>query len=217
MEDPAAEISTVIHLLTQSPPSLQEETIERFFTPNAEFAHPFCRVWGYNGSRWAVKKIYQWYKIMSPHIDLEVRSVAYDEQNLKLYVSMFQIFSIWVVPFHTAPVSLTTVLTLTTDPGEETKGSIEVDGKKRYYIQKQEDLYQTSEFIKFVVPYGGELLVLMWHAFATLFSIVGVFALWPVMVAEERGWFNADYRVANRAREGVIDVLNNHVPDLKIT
>ncbi|KAL4798454.1 hypothetical protein BDV19DRAFT_357022 [Aspergillus venezuelensis] len=208
MEDPVNDISKVIHLLTQSPPSHQETTIDRFFTPNASFVHPFCRVWSYDGSRWAVKKIYQWYKIMSPHIDLTVNSVAYDKDNLRLYVSMHQVFSIWVIPFHTAPVNLTTVLSLTTDA--------DADGKKRYYITKQEDLYQTDEFIKFVVPYGGQLAVLMWHAFATLFSIMGVFVLYPVMFAEERGWFNFNYRVANRAREGFVDVLNNHVPDLKV-
>ncbi|KAL4808067.1 hypothetical protein BDV18DRAFT_134190 [Aspergillus unguis] len=220
MEDPVNEISTVIHLLTQSPPSLQESTIERFFTTNAEFVHPFCRIWSLSGSRWGVKKIYQWYKIMSPHIDLEVKSIAYDKENLKLYVSMSQLFSIWLVPFYAASVSLTTVLDLTTDPGERkdsTSNSAQKDSTRRYYIQKQEDFYQTSEFIKFVMPYGGQLLVMMWHAFASLFSILGVFALWPVMWAEERGWFDHHYRVANGAREGVVDVLNNHVPDLKIT
>ncbi|KAL4916182.1 hypothetical protein BDW62DRAFT_110135 [Aspergillus aurantiobrunneus] len=217
MEDPVAEIPRVISLLTQSPPTLQEETIDRFFTPTAEFVHPFCRIWSHNGSRWGLKKIYQWYKIMSPHIDLEIRSVAYDKENLKLYVSIFQVFSIWIIPFHAAPVSLTTVLDLTTDPGEDGKGSTQTDGKERYYIQKQEDFYQTSEFIKFVMPFGGQLLVMMWHAFASLFSIIGVFALWPIMLGEDRGYFNNNYRFVNNAREGVVDALNNHVPELKVT
>ncbi|KAL3434526.1 hypothetical protein BDV09DRAFT_169640 [Aspergillus tetrazonus] len=213
MEDPVAEISTVVHLLTQSPPSVQEETIDRFFTRDAEFIHPFCRIWKYNGSRWGVKKIYQWYKIMSPHIDLEVRSIAYDKDKLKLYLSMHQVFSIWIVPFHTAPVTLVTVLDLATDPGDGRQES--AGGKKQYYIRKQEDFYQTSEFIKFVVPYGGHMLVLMWHAFASLFSIMGVFLLWPVMWAEERGFFDYHYRIANGAREGVVGALNNHVSNLK--
>lgn len=212
-----AEVPTVIHLLTQSPPSVQEETIDRFFTPDASFAHPFCRIWRHNGSRWGVKKIYQWYKIMSPHIELDVRSVAYDKENLKLYVNVFQIFSIWLVPFYSAPVTLTTVLDLTTDPGEEKKDVARGNRAKRYYIQKQEDFYQPQEFIKFVMPFGGSLLVAMWHAFASLFSIIGVFALWPIMWAEEKGFFNYNYRVANGAREGVVEVLNNHVQDLKVT
>ncbi|EAA62499.1 hypothetical protein AN5339.2 [Aspergillus nidulans FGSC A4] len=206
MEDPVAEISTVVHLLTQSPPSVQGETVDRFFTRDAESIHPFCRIWKYNGSRWGVKKIYQWYKIMSPHIDLEVRSIAYDKDKLKLYLSMHQVFSIWIVPFHTAPVALVTVLDLATDPGDERQES--AGGKKQYYIRKQEDFYQTSEFIKFVVPYGGHMLVMMWHAFASLFSIMGVFLLWPVMWAEERGFFDHHYRIANGAREGVVEYMS---------
>ncbi|KAL4778971.1 hypothetical protein BJX76DRAFT_342102 [Aspergillus varians] len=222
MEDPVAEIPRVIRLLTQSRPSLQEETLDQFFTPNAEFVHPFCRIWGHNGSRWALKKIYQWYKIMSPHIEAEIRSVAYDKENLRLYVSMFQVFSVWLIPFYSAPVSLTTVLDLTTDPSGQGWGedSAQGDGEKRYYIRKQEDLYQTSEFIKFVMPYGGHLLVGMWHAFASLVSIIGVFVLWPVMWAADRGYFEYHYRVANGAREGLVEALNSlnsHVPDLKDT
>jgi hypothetical protein len=81
-----AEVPRVIRLLTQTPPSLQEETINQFFTSSAEFVHPFCRIWSYNGSRWAVTKIYQWYKIMSPHIDLDVRSVGmWCSHNLEVY------------------------------------------------------------------------------------------------------------------------------------
>ncbi|KAL2837770.1 hypothetical protein BJY01DRAFT_220580 [Aspergillus pseudoustus] len=213
MEDPVAEVPKVIRLLTQSPPSLQEETINQFFTPSAEFVHPFCRIWSYTGSRWAVTKIYQWYKIMSPHIDLDVRSVAYDKENLKVYVTIFQIFSIWLIPFHRAPVTLTTILDLTTDPGDERE--VAPEGSKRYYIKKQEDFYQPSEFIKFVMPIGGHSLIMMWHAFASLFSIAGVFLLWPIMWAEDRGYFN--YAHSQAAREGIVDAMNNRVPDLKVS
>ena len=72
----AKEISRVIHLLTQSPPSLQRATIERYFTPNAAFTHPICRTGSFEGSRWLIWCIYRWYKIMSPRIELEVDSVG---------------------------------------------------------------------------------------------------------------------------------------------
>lgn len=71
-----AEVPTVISLLTQSPPSLQEKTIERFFVPSAAFVHPLCRIGSFKGSRWVILKIYQWYKILSPRIELEVHSVG---------------------------------------------------------------------------------------------------------------------------------------------
>jgi len=70
------EIPGIIHLLTQSPPSIQEEAIETYFTPNASFTHPFCRTGSWNNSRWLVGKIYRWYKIMSPRIDMSVQSVG---------------------------------------------------------------------------------------------------------------------------------------------
>ena len=93
MEDPEAEITQVIHLLTQSPPSLQQAAIDRYFALDASFTHPFCRTgsfaWdpsislgpygllgNYTNSRWLIKGIYRWYKILSPRIQLEVDSVG---------------------------------------------------------------------------------------------------------------------------------------------
>jgi hypothetical protein len=71
-----AEIRSVIRLLTQSTPSLQEKALKQFFTSNAAFVHPFCRVPSFNGSRWWVTKIFQWYKIMSPRIEMEIHSIG---------------------------------------------------------------------------------------------------------------------------------------------
>lgn len=71
-----AEIPKVIHLLTQSTPSVQTETIEKYFTSSASFTHPFCRTRSFEGSRWLITRIYRFYKIMSPQLDLEVKSVG---------------------------------------------------------------------------------------------------------------------------------------------
>lgn len=99
---------------------------------------------------------------------------------------MSQIFSIWVVPFHVAPVTLTTVLDLTTEP---TKSDARTNGEKTlYYITRQEDLYQTSEFVKFILPHVGHWLIVAWHLIATLFCVLGTFALWPMLWLEENGY-----------------------------
>ncbi|KAE8382303.1 hypothetical protein BDV26DRAFT_253742 [Aspergillus bertholletiae] len=246
MEDPVSEIPTVIQRLTQSPPGQQSQTIDAFFTPDASFVHPFCRIQRFRGSRWVVKKIYQWYKVMSPRIEMKIHSIAYDSENLKLYVTMSQIFTIWIIPFHVAPVTLTTVLSLTTNPngslsspsatpsaeksnepekeggagrggagrggaggggagGEggasyadvvangtpdsKTPRTAQTNGQRKlYYITKQEDLYQTSEFVKFVLPHIGNWIVLAIHAFATVFCVLGVFLWWPFVWMEEKGW-----------------------------
>ncbi|KAG9190015.1 hypothetical protein G6011_08103 [Alternaria panax] len=124
MEDPVKEIPAVIHLLTQSPPSLQRATIEKYFTPDAAFSHPFCRTWSRPNSRWLVERTYRWYKIMSPRIDCTVQSVAFDENNLILYVTLFQIFRVWLIPFYYAPVRLTTVLYLRRTPSPPSYAAI---------------------------------------------------------------------------------------------
>ncbi|KAK7892930.1 hypothetical protein LTR67_007167 [Exophiala xenobiotica] len=165
--------------------------------------------------------IYRWYKILSPHIDVFIDSVAFDKEKMLLYVSIHQNFRLWVVPFYIAPVQFVTVLQLTTDPfpqpPDDSAPTIEPssstagqqpsrkngrrrsikfeDGKKRkgakedssdsakeagnaedtkYYIQSQDDLYQTSEWIKFLVPWGiGALLVIVCQFWATIFCVIG--------------------------------------------
>ena len=76
-----ADIPTVIRGLTQSPPSFQETVLHRYFTNNVSFTHPFCRVPSFEGSRWWVSKIFQWYKIMSPRIELEIHSIGMSTGN----------------------------------------------------------------------------------------------------------------------------------------
>lgn len=202
------EIPTVIQLLTQSIPSLQETTLERYFTQNASFVHPFCRVPSFEGSRWWVLKIFQWYKVMSPRIEMEIHSIAFDEKNLKLYVHMSQIFSIWVVPFHVAPVTLTTVLDLTTDASQS---NAPTNGDRTlYYISKQEDLYQSSEFVKFVVPHVGHWLVTIWHLIATLFCVLGVTLLWPMLWLEENGYLPGRVAQGNLAYD-----IQKKIPEIK--
>ncbi|OAL17868.1 hypothetical protein AYO22_11212 [Fonsecaea multimorphosa] len=44
----------------------------------------------------------------------------------------------------------------------------------KYYIQSQNDLYQTTEFIKFLVPWGiGVFLVITWQFWATILCVIG--------------------------------------------
>ncbi|KAF1916370.1 hypothetical protein BDU57DRAFT_516448 [Ampelomyces quisqualis] len=189
MENPVKEIPGVIHLLTQSPPSIQHETIETYFTPNASFTHPFCRTGSWHESRWLIAAIYRWYKILSPRIDLDVQSVAFDEANLILYVQVSQIFRIWVVPFYYAPVQLTTVLHLQYDRGDN-----------KYYIRSQNDLYQVDQWIRFVFP-GGWVLVHLWHFMASAFCLLGAWVLMPVTWVEEyRGWGKGDDEALERQR-----------------
>lgn len=76
MNDPLSEIPGIIHDLTQTPPSVQRQTVDKYFTSNASFQHPFCRTGSFEGSRFLIQAIYRWYKILSPRIQLEVKSVG---------------------------------------------------------------------------------------------------------------------------------------------
>lgn len=71
-----AEIPEIIHKLTQGPPSVQEKTVVEYFTPDAAFIHPLCRVARGPYSRLLILAIYRWYKILSPTIEIEVHSVG---------------------------------------------------------------------------------------------------------------------------------------------
>lgn len=123
---------------------------------------------------------------------------AFDKPNLKLYVTISQVFSIFIIPFYSAPVTLTTVLDLERRIPDEKANSPTAPLRHQnpsetaggpaplYYIASQEDLYQTSEWIKFILPFGiGVSIVTAWHVFATLFCIIATFPLWPIVWLEE--------------------------------
>lgn len=76
MDIPVEEIEGVIRQLCQGSPKEQENAINTYFTPDAEFIHPFIRTWSFQGSRWLILKIYQWYKIMSPNIEMTVNGIG---------------------------------------------------------------------------------------------------------------------------------------------
>ncbi|KAL2050593.1 hypothetical protein ABVK25_009101 [Lepraria finkii] len=181
MEDPQSEIPRIIHLLTQSSPSLQRATLEKYFTPNASFTHPICRTGSFGGSRWLIWCIYRWYKILSPRIVLGVDSVAYDSRNLILYVSLHQLFHLFIIPnFLAAQVSLTTVLHLT--PIKDSTNS----SPTRYLIRSQNDLYQVNEFVKFFSLFGVVSVgVFAFQFISTALCVLGAMVFWPISWVEQ--------------------------------
>ncbi|KAK4235320.1 hypothetical protein C8A03DRAFT_36842 [Achaetomium macrosporum] len=236
MENPASDIKRVVRTLTQGDPDEQLETIYRYYAPGATFEHPFCRVPSFKNvhvpvlgeldSRMLIAAIYR-----CPKISLQIESCAFDEQANIVYLRIFQIFSIWFIPFHRSPVSLVTALHLSpvSEPSSESqehqpppppyhaaeeklhavqegtepsyasvaKGeaspppspkTIKQAGKEdvksgskttRYYITKQEDLYQVNEFLKFVTMAPGAMVAGILQLFATLMCLVGALVLGP--------------------------------------
>jgi hypothetical protein len=101
-------------------------------------------------------------------------AIAFDESNLILYVSIFQIFRIWLLPFYYAPVYLTSVIKLRRSEDD-----------KKYYIESQDDLYAIDQWIRFIAP-GGWVLVCLWQFWASFFCVIGTILLHPITLLEER-------------------------------
>ncbi|TID22213.1 hypothetical protein E2P81_ATG11319 [Venturia nashicola] len=186
MEDPVKDIPDVIHSLTQTPPSVQHFTIKKYFTSTASFTHPFCRTGSFYindliNSKNAIWGIYRWYKILSPQIEIQVNSVAFDQDALLLYAHISQKVRIWFIPFYCAHVSLVTVLQLVQD--KQTS---------KYLIKSQDDRYQVNEYIRFFW-FGGSFLVGVWQIFTALFCSIGAVLTLPQTWVEEH-WFPDGWR-----------------------
>lgn len=92
MQNPRSEISQVVKLLAAGKtPEIQQATLHKFFTPSAGFRHPICAVAPGHNSRESILGVYQWYRIMSPRIDLDVKSVS---ECCSATVSCFELW--WV-------------------------------------------------------------------------------------------------------------------------
>jgi hypothetical protein len=127
-------------------------------------------------SRWTIAQIYRWYKILSPRIELAVTSVALDSQNAILYVGVQQNFRVWPIALlgYVARVELVTKLGLKREEGEG-----------RYYIESQEDLYQTDQFARFVW-FGVWRGVMVFQVVNLIVCVLMALLLKPVTWVEER-------------------------------
>ena len=62
-----------------------------------------------------------------------------------------------------------------------------VPSHSKYYIASQNDLYQTTEWIKFVLPWFiGYTFLMLAHFWATGMCVLGAMVGWPITWAEER-------------------------------
>ncbi|KAI1461377.1 hypothetical protein F4805DRAFT_280339 [Annulohypoxylon moriforme] len=214
MDNPEAQIEHVIRSLTVKSRQDQSDALQEYFLPDAYFVHPFCRVPSFGdrkipftnhivNSRWFIFFIYQWYRILSPDIQLLVDSTSFDKKTGLLYCSIRQTFTLWFVPFSLwqANVKLVTVLELQRKPTDRNnrpilKGrpspdnndlSLSYQPNKLYFIKGQEDHYQVQDFLQFIAPWGASLLWIFWQLFATFVCAVGVLLLRkPIVVLRER-------------------------------
>ena len=189
MNNPQQEIEGLITRLCTANRKDQEVAIKQHFTSDASFSHPFCSV---TSNRDKIIYIYQWYKILSPNIEVSVNAVgmlsllisnvlecaankrpAYDQQNAILFANVSQTFKIWFIPAYLAKVKLTTVLHLVKFQNDA-PAAMGSDGLSKFLIKSQEDLYQTNEFVKFFLPWSiGTTIIGIWHYIATMLCVYG--------------------------------------------
>ncbi|MCJ1241355.1 hypothetical protein MMC14_009360 [Varicellaria rhodocarpa] len=139
------------------------------------------------------------------------KNIAYDSKTLTLYVSLHQTFRIFLLPsFFACHARLTTVLQLV----PLTSSSVNSSGTKtKYLISSQNDLYQTSEFVKFFSLFRFVYLgVLLWQFIATMFCVVGAVLGEPVSWVEENmvggNWEKSvvkDVALAEKPREALLE------------
>ncbi|KAF7986688.1 hypothetical protein HWV62_12699 [Athelia sp. TMB] len=169
MQDPRAELPTIISILTSTPsPSLQRATLHRFYTSDASFAHPVCRVSPGPNSRERILGVYQWYRVLSPVVKADILEVSWDRhpgghpngaihgaervgenvdakvngeigEGEHVYVQVVQWFKLRISPFAAAPARLTVRLTL------RKEGEL-------YYIAAQEDFYHPADLAALLLP-----------------------------------------------------------------
>jgi hypothetical protein len=134
------------------------------------------------------------YKIMSPHVEVRINSVAYDSAQLRLYVDISQTFSIWLIPFHTSHVSFITVLQLVairTGRSESRSSAVSLaedrDADVKYLITSQDDLYQLDQWVRFIW-FTGWFWIRSFQYFGMICSVLGAYLFGWVTVLEQGGW-----------------------------
>ncbi|KDR72910.1 hypothetical protein GALMADRAFT_252251 [Galerina marginata CBS 339.88] len=146
MEDPAKEITSVVYQMAATDsPDVQKSVIEQYMTSDVGFRHPVCSVKPGPNSREAVLGIYQWYRVISPKIDIRTESVVFDPKQNILYLESVQWFKLFFLPVNPAPARLISRLTLRKKNG-------------LYYIAEQEDFYHTEDFAALLLPISAPFI-----------------------------------------------------------
>lgn len=134
--------------------------------------------------------------------------IEYNAETQTLFLQIHQVFHLFFVPFFAPTVNLTAILYLTPSqgpsPSSDAAGSSESRRRTRYLIKHQEDLYQSTEVVKFFWP-GGTQIIGFGRLFATLLCIVGAIALAPITWMEEWGWFGNGKDVKDQERVNAVN------------
>ncbi|KZV98816.1 hypothetical protein EXIGLDRAFT_287273 [Exidia glandulosa HHB12029] len=142
MEVPFYDIESVVLRCTAASPNnpdSQREAIEKYYTADCEFNHPLATVLSGQSSRDTVLRVYQWYRIMSPTLELTIDERVMDEARNIIYLQVTQTFHIRWSPFKPKPARLLVKIHLVQD------GQL-------WFIKRQEDFYQPEDLLYLTLP-----------------------------------------------------------------
>ncbi|KAF9472098.1 hypothetical protein BDN70DRAFT_998335 [Pholiota conissans] len=140
MENPVEEIKAVVHQLTATnSPDIQKAALESYMTSDVAFRHPVCSVNAGPNSRDTMLGIYQWYRVLSPQIEIKVESIMFDSEKDVMILEGVQWFKLFFLPVKPMPARLIIRLTLRKQDG-------------LYYISEQEDFYHPEDFAALLLP-----------------------------------------------------------------
>ncbi|KAJ3543547.1 hypothetical protein NM688_g5843 [Phlebia brevispora] len=143
MEDPAREIGKIITLLTTTPsPDVQKAAILKYFAPDAALRHPLCIVDGGPGSRDVLVHVFQWYRIVSPRLEMDIRNTTFNPSTNELFVEVVQVFHNRWSPFRAAPARVLIHLVLCSS----------AEDPKLCQIAVQEDWYHPTDVAALTFP-----------------------------------------------------------------
>ncbi|KZT64513.1 hypothetical protein DAEQUDRAFT_814920 [Daedalea quercina L-15889] len=136
-----------------------------------------------SSSRETVLRVYQWYRVLSPRLRVQVKKVVYDEPRKEAYAEVVQRFHIrWNVFMPAAESRLITHITLRELPYATPAG------KPLYVIAAQEDFYHPEDLLSFgaplLVPFLTAALLLSTWACVVGAWLGGLAGYWTVRPGE---------------------------------
>ncbi|KAF9524213.1 hypothetical protein CPB83DRAFT_861629 [Crepidotus variabilis] len=123
-------------------PEAQKMAIERYYTSDVYFKNPVCEIQSGEKSRDALVSVLQWYRILSPQVDIKIDGQAYNEQQDQhaIYLDISQTFKPFFLPISPKVSKITRRLRLRRQGNQ-------------VYICAHEDFFHTDDMIGFLLPF----------------------------------------------------------------
>jgi len=197
MEDPLREIGGVVRAFTVAESAdAQRAALRKYATHDMEFQHPSCAIAKSPRSRDLILGVYQWYRVMSPELSVQVENVVFDEPTLTIFLDVIQTFHIRISPFKPIPSYLFVKIHLT----------------KRhdlYYISSQENFIHPPDVVALLLPplvplFRLLLLVsaLACNLFASIAAFLGFWSTKPHFHSGSHLYEEEEVKLCNSERKG---------------